>query len=112
MLAPPQYHVWSTYPPALAPVGYNGVRIIAGTINKLERDGTPIDYYAILPWGTRRSQITWHKTLIVPTSTGEPTTRIVKGSKGDEYTVRTYPGGRVTCTCYGYMYRKTCKHVK
>jgi hypothetical protein len=35
----------------------------------------------------------------------------VKGSKGDHYTV-TVGGNRVHCTCSGFQFRKTCKHVK
>jgi hypothetical protein len=37
-------------------------------------------------------------------------TKIVKGSKGDEYIVTKGPGG-MSCTCSGFQFRKTCKHV-
>lgn len=37
--------------------------------------------------------------------------RLVKGSKGDTYTVRTV-NGRSTCTCPGFGFRKTCKHIE
>jgi hypothetical protein len=33
----------------------------------------------------------------------------VKGSRGDEYLVDPQAG---TCTCPGYTFRGTCKHVK
>lgn len=36
-------------------------------------------------------------------------TRTVKGSKGETYTVNDDEG---TCTCPGYTYRGTCKHLK
>ena len=36
-------------------------------------------------------------------------TRTVKGSKGQAYTVNDDEG---TCTCPGYTYRGTCKHLK
>lgn len=39
------------------------------------------------------------------------TTRIVKGSCGNEYVVRTM-NGRSTCTCPGFQFRKTCKHIE
>jgi hypothetical protein len=37
------------------------------------------------------------------------TTRIVKGSKGEEYTVTL--GAKPTCTCTGFQFRRTCKHI-
>jgi hypothetical protein len=36
-------------------------------------------------------------------------TRTVKGSKGETYTVNNDEG---TCSCPGYTYRGTCKHIK
>jgi len=35
----------------------------------------------------------------------------VKGSKGDTYTV-TVNSGKSHCTCSGFQFRKSCKHVK
>jgi hypothetical protein len=35
----------------------------------------------------------------------------VKGSKGDAYTV-TVGSGKMHCTCSGFQFRKSCKHVK
>ena len=35
----------------------------------------------------------------------------VKGSKGDSYTV-TLGSGKMHCTCSGFQFRKSCKHVK
>lgn len=35
----------------------------------------------------------------------------VKGSKGDSYTV-TVNAGKSHCTCSGFQFRKSCKHVK
>lgn len=34
----------------------------------------------------------------------------VKGSKGDTYTV-TVGSGKYHCTCSGFQFRKTCKHI-
>lgn len=34
----------------------------------------------------------------------------VKGSKGDSYTV-TIGNGKSHCTCSGFQFRRTCKHV-
>lgn len=38
-------------------------------------------------------------------------TIVVKGSKGNSYVV-TKENGKATCTCPGYGFRKTCKHVQ
>jgi len=35
----------------------------------------------------------------------------IKGSKGDTYTV-TINSGKMHCTCSGFQFRKSCKHVK
>jgi hypothetical protein len=37
-------------------------------------------------------------------------TFVVKGSKGDEYVV-TIGNGKYHCTCSGFQFRKTCKHI-
>lgn len=36
--------------------------------------------------------------------------RKIAGSRGQEYTL-THQAGRWTCTCTGFQYRHTCKHV-
>lgn len=36
-------------------------------------------------------------------------TKIVKGSKGELYTVTM--GAKPHCTCSGFTFRKTCKHI-
>lgn len=35
----------------------------------------------------------------------------IKGSRGDTYTV-TVGSGKMHCTCSGFQFRKSCKHVK
>ena len=35
----------------------------------------------------------------------------VKGSKGDSYTV-TVSSSKMHCTCSGFQFRKSCKHIK
>jgi hypothetical protein len=42
-------------------------------------------------------------------TSSQTTRRIVKGSKGEEYVVTL--GARPSCTCTGFQFRKTCKHI-
>lgn len=42
-------------------------------------------------------------------ASSQTTTRIVKGSKGELYTVTM--GAKPSCTCTGFAFRKTCKHI-
>ena len=37
-------------------------------------------------------------------------TRVVQGSRGDQYVV-TNQGGRWSCTCPGFTFRRSCKHT-
>lgn len=46
----------------------------------------------------------------VAQSESKATTKVVKGSKGQEYIV-THADGKWNCTCPGFQFRKTCKHV-
>lgn len=41
----------------------------------------------------------------------ERVTKVVQGSKGNSYVV-TRDGSKTTCTCQGFSFRKTCKHVQ
>lgn len=66
-------------------------------------------------WPVRVIQRKWIESIdgvahIVPASS-KVLTRVVRGSKGEEYVV-TGQGSTATCTCTGFAFRKTCKHVK
>jgi hypothetical protein len=47
------------------------------------------------------------KNIVTPVASSA--TKIVKGSKGEDYIVTL--GSKRTCTCSGFQFRKTCKHV-
>lgn len=49
-------------------------------------------------------------TKFTPPPKVERTEFTVTGSKGDTYTV-IKEGSRATCTCAGFSFRKTCKHL-
>ena len=49
-------------------------------------------------------------TKFTPPPKVERTEFTVTGSKGDTYTV-IKEGSRATCTCQGFSFRKTCKHL-
>ena len=39
-------------------------------------------------------------------------TRDIKGSKGNVYTVSIDENGRGNCTCSGFAFRRSCKHIE
>lgn len=43
--------------------------------------------------------------------TTKDSVRLVEGSKGMVYTVTTQ-NGRSSCTCIGFQFRKSCKHIE
>ena len=70
---------------------------------------TNIDFFPV-----RSIQRKWihsidgNTVLHVPTKK-ETVTKIVKGSKGQEYVVTL--GAKKSCTCSGFTFRHTCKHI-
>lgn len=103
--ATPQYQVWSTLRP-----GISAGKVIGGTVQAIQYGSTPLDPQGPLPEGTRLEQLHWMQPLIQKVKSAT-TTREVKGSKGAVYIVTTHPNGKVTCSCPGYTYRRTCKHL-
>jgi hypothetical protein len=63
-------------------------------------------------WPVRVIPRSWIVTIngaVYAHTASQTLSKIVKGSKGEEYTVTM--GARPTCTCTGFTFRKTCKHI-
>jgi hypothetical protein len=104
-----QYKIWSTYPPVLSQTPNGGVKVYGGTITKLQAGTSTIPIDTMLPASTTLSQFEWQR----PTPTiFQPVVRTVQGSKGDTYTIKSTPSGKWECSCSGYTFRRTCKHIK
>ena len=50
------------------------------------------------------------ETIEIPVSSNKVKEILVKGSKGDTYVV-TIEGKRYNCTCSGFQFRRSCRHV-
>lgn len=101
------YKVWSHHPPALwqSP---RGLALASGTVYKIMHGDRTLPTNSTFPAGTTLKDFQWMKP-VQPVAL--PKFRTVKGSKGTTYTIRTRPDGREECTCPGFTYRRTCKHV-
>ncbi len=58
----------------------------------------------------QRKQIVKIDGKTVKKSVAEVVTKVIKGSKGNEYVV-TGSNGKWNCTCPGFQFRKSCKHT-
>lgn len=67
----------------------------------------------ILKWNGVKTDFKPSKTTIASPKVKEPKERfvIVKGSKGNKYKVTIDARGNKTCTCTGFGYRRTCRHI-
>lgn len=100
--------VVSTIRPAIFRSPTTGkLSLAGGTV--ISVNGVAASGYPEVPEGTTPSDIVWSR----PEPKLEPKPAVksfeVEGRTGT-YTV-TVDGRRVTCTCPGYTFRKTCKHV-
>lgn len=102
------YNVWSTYPPVLYKDPSGFLKMTGGTIYKVQVGKTLLPINQRLPESTTLSQIVWHAPVRPKVETSS---KVVKGSNGKTYVVSTLPTGRQTCTCPGFSYRRTCKHI-
>jgi hypothetical protein len=107
-MATMKYMIWSMYPPALADStdGYKHVQ--AGTITKLTANGIPIPPTQPLPATTQLAQFEWQRPTPKPF---QAVVKQVAGSKGKTYIVKSTPSGKWECSCPGYSFRRTCKHI-
>lgn len=67
----------------------------------------------IAEWPVRVIPRVWIESVdgaAVEFAPASPTQKLVKGSRGEVYTVTLGP--RPTCTCAGFSFRKTCRHIK
>jgi hypothetical protein len=86
-------------------------RIVAGKIHEVNGEKWPHSYVAVTK-GITFEQIEWVDDTPVPTR-GEKKEWKVKSSKaGKFYTVRETPGGKRTCSCDGFHYRRQCRHIE
>jgi hypothetical protein len=58
----------------------------------------------------RKNIVSINNQAVAPMKSDVRTVK-VKGSKGDEYIV-TVGAGKTNCTCSGFQFRRSCKHVK
>jgi len=100
-------NVTSTHRPAVFTLG-GQLRLAGGTVVSV--NGKTVAGWPVLPPGTQLSDIAWTPANIKTASSSEKTFT-VEGSRGRTYTV-TVAGGRVTCTCPGFGFRRTCKHAQ
>lgn len=104
------YKIWSTYPPAVYEMPRGVPRIAAGTVHKVMVGDTIVDHNKSFPVGTTLAQFEWMRPEGI--SSGPLTAEYAYGSKGDIYIVETWGDGKTTCSCSGYSFRRTCKHIK
>tara|TARA_B100000131_G_C18056003_1_gene588430 strand:+ start:802 stop:1110 length:309 start_codon:yes stop_codon:yes gene_type:complete len=88
-----------TWPPALANIGYKRWAISGSTWIEVPPDTTRDDLDKYMVWD--RPKIDKVKTM----------TWEVEGSKGNTYKV-TFGGGHWSCTCPGFKWRNSCKHIE
>lgn len=100
--------VTSTYPPAIWNKPDGSKVIVAGTITAVNNKPWSKPYVKVKSF-VEKAHIIWEAPP-KPAPVKE-ITHTVKGSKGDVYTVTRRANGSWFCSCMGFHYRKTCRHV-
>jgi hypothetical protein len=102
-------HVHSTYPPAIW-TRLDGRRVLAaGTITKIVDGDTSYPADIALPPDLA---LDWFVHVPRHQPVAQPQIVRVPGSRGQTYIVTRYSDGTTSCTCLGYIYRRTCKHLQ
>lgn len=104
---PVKYHVVSTYPPALVNLSPSRTVIVAGSIVSINGKALNGQANVSVPSDTVLSQLTWSR----PAASSTPTLAVQHMRVPGKPYVITISGTRRTCTCPGFTYRKTCKHI-
>jgi hypothetical protein len=103
-----KYNVWSTQRPALYHDLSGKQYVAGGTVSKLTLNGKLLDPRGSLPTQVTLDGLNWMEPV---RKVFQPKVRTVQGSKGKTYVIKTKPNGKEECSCPGYSFRKTCKHV-
>ena len=102
--------VVSTIRPCVFRSPVTGRLQIAGGTVLLVNGAAPASAWPKVPEGTTVDTIEWSAPAPKAVKPSAAKTYTVEG-RGGTYTV-TVAGTRVTCTCPGYTFRRTCKHTK
>jgi len=98
--------VWCSHPPILS-----GGRVYGGQVTRLMFGGRDVPPDSLLPRGIGLGDIHWHPPRVASTPRTVRSVHKVSGSGGKVYTV-VVEGNRKVCTCVGFQYRRTCKHLQ
>lgn len=86
-------------------------RIVAGTIHEVNGEKWDHAYVAVMK-GITFEQIEWVDETPVLTRAEKKEWKVPSSTAGKFYTVRETPHGKRTCSCDGFHYRRTCRHIK
>jgi len=70
--------------------------------------------WLLIPAETTREELSRYFNVVLPQPpipSVQPKTLTVAGSRGASYTVRLRENGQTSCTCPGFGFRRTCKHL-
>lgn len=102
--------ITSTYPPAIWTKADGSKVIVAGTIIAVNNKPWTKGAYVKIKSFVEKSQIVWERSS--KTIPVKEMTYTVRGSKGDVYKVTRRTNGSWFCSCTGFHYRKTCRHIQ
>ena len=104
-----KYQIWCAYPPVLTEDAQGYKTVHGGSISKIVAGKFSLPITTKFPASTTLADFVWQRPI---TKAFTPTIRRVEGSKGKTYIVKSTPSGKWECSCSGYTFRRTCKHIK